>query len=307
MQLIVPAIALGIALALIWLMCRRLQKGARVARPCLLAGLDDVASETQLSEGWAFVVLTQGAAARLATQLQTSSGKRPHFHARKFKSVDATSYENFLKSLRTEAESSSTVVLAFTLMDLTWKDQFIPFLDNLIQKGVGSYNGVSQQAVVQLQRLFPGLATLLRMLKDVGRDYDLEVEIDNDSLTESFDGAEVVIDGARMPMRRVLSAVYRSYGSRIAPNAPVLLDGGIRVVSDSKSIVVQAADVLGNFAMSYAFMKLGRPSKKIRLKGEIFERVFGDLVAHVDIPAMTRLVGNDLQLVEPGSLTLHMS
>jgi hypothetical protein len=135
----------------------------------------------------------------------------------------------------------------------------------------------------------------------------IEIEIDRDSVTEKFNVTTFEAHGKAIPAELILRSAYRTYRKIVFRDSPDVADPGIRIVRDSKSVIVQAADVVGNFAMSYAFMELGRPSKKITEKGQIFGRVFGDLIQGTDIKAMARLKGRDLELVSPGAVTLHIS
>jgi hypothetical protein len=270
--------------------------------------MDDVATETQLSEGWAFVVLPTSRVSSLVQKVRVlGDGQAAYFHGKKFVIANGSLYESFLSAIREEAEAAAVSVLAFTLMDLSYKNEFLPFLEKTVEGAITSAGIADDNLLDQVQRLFPGIATLQRMLRATGAERVLELEIDRDAATKDFNASTFAKDGQQLPAELLLRAAYRAHRRLVPSGVPDIAEPGIRIVSDTKSLLVQAADVLGNFAMSYAFMRLGRPSKKIAEKGAIFERVFGDLLVNEDISAMARLVGSDLELLTPGAMTLHLS
>lgn len=102
-------------------------------------------------------------------------------------------------------------------------------------------------------------------------------------------------------------ALYNGYRKSRFPTAPEMAPDGFHVVPDNQSILIQAADVFGNFAAAYAAWKLGATNIR-RLKGEAFGRVFNspDLS---DIAPYLSLQGNGLEvsLRTPGALKLMIS
>jgi hypothetical protein len=76
---------------------------------------------------------------------------------------------------------------------------------------------------------------------------------------------------------------------------------------DEQSAIVQAADVVGNFAMSYLFVTLGATSAKRLLKARIFEDSFGSSLDVATTAPWGVVVGDDIQLSQPGALTLRLS
>ena len=66
---------------------------------------------------------------------------------------------------------------------------------------------------------------------------------------------------------------------------------------DRHSPLVQAADVMGNFAMSWLFRELGDNSKKRTKRAKLFHKVFGDIMDSFNAAHDLELAGqNDLQL-----------
>jgi hypothetical protein len=79
-------------------------------------------------------------------------------------------------------------------------------------------------------------------------------------------------------------------------------------MKDAKSRAIQIADVFGNFALAYAFVKLGNTSKARVVKATILEDVFGDILDPSIVQKACTLVGdNDIQLNCSGGLTLRIA
>lgn len=95
----------------------------------------------------------------------------------------------------------------------------------------------------------------------------------------------------------IVSAL-RAYGKEQFPNAPEIIRDGIKVCPDENSFLVQAADIIGNFATAFAFKKLGKSSRTNDLKCSVFEEVFGDILDASNLPDSIVLNGDDLVLAK---------
>ena len=78
-------------------------------------------------------------------------------------------------------------------------------------------------------------------------------------------------------------------------------------MKDTQSMLIQAADVLGNFSMSVVFELLGDSSKKRKEKADIFRTVFGDSMGSLaDIASKLVKTGNDIEIINGGALTFQV-
>jgi len=86
----------------------------------------------------------------------------------------------------------------------------------------------------------------------------------------------------------------------------MVLDG-FHVVPDEQSVLIQAADVFGNFAAAYAAWKLGAAGVR-KLRGEVFGKVF-DYPDITDIVPGLSLKGTHLEvtLASSGALEVVIS
>jgi hypothetical protein len=270
----------------------------------LLAAVDEIATETQLSEGWTYCVLPATAFASIQAALRNTSVT--HFHGKRFKTPDEAAYRALLSEARRQIEQADRYLLSFTLLDLTWKNQFVGFMERLLG-GSMKLAGVSDETCVRIaQRLFPGLATLQRLTSSFPTGEVMDIDLDSDSFTEKINKLDITVNGRSIEAARILAAAYRAHGNLLFPGSPALGSGGIRVISDTKSLPVQVADVFGNFALSYLFCALGDTSTKRALKASIFSDAFGDLLKDIDPTTNATLKCNDIELGGNGPLTLEL-
>lgn len=268
----------------------------------LIIGADEVASETQVSAGWAYAVFP--AASIQAIDKNVMGGSVKSFHGRKFKQAEAAEYAAFLKAVRAELEKEPKSLMLFTLQSLSWKNQFVPFAERLIS-GAMKNVGVSEPAVVQIaEHLFPGIIYLQRLLQE-RRSCVIELEVDSDSVSEKLKSSMANFGVVSVPTSRLLTAAYDAYRKEVFPDSPAIARDGIRALRDAKSRAIQAADVFGNFALAYLFRMLGHTSKSRAAKAQLFENAFGDILDISNLPGAVKLSGaNDIEIVRPGGLTL---
>jgi hypothetical protein len=228
------------------------------------------------------------------------------FHGKKFKKAEAGDYKLFLKAIRKEVETSSHALLSFHLMETSWKSKFVPFAKRLISNSMKNV-GITETSVITIaEHLFPGMITLQRLSN--GRSAkSIEVEIDSDSISKQLGTSAAQFSGYSVPTAKLLSAAYEAYRRMLFPKSPQIIEGGVRALRDAKSRSIQAADVFGNFALSYAFVRLGHPSKTRAVKAQVFEDVFGDTLEPNQVTSAAILTGdNDIQLKRAGGLTLSI-
>jgi len=115
--------------------------------------------------------------------------------------------------------------------------------------------------------------------------------------------------GTRPPISAVafIKAVYNGYRKYKFPAAPEMGIDDFHVVPDGQSMLIQAADVFGNFAAAYVAWKLGASDIR-ELKGEAFGRVFNQPDVRHILPSLS-LKGDRLEvsLRVEGALKLVIS
>lgn len=97
----------------------------------LIIGLDEIASETHVSEGWSYALFSTASLASIQTAVASCAVKT--FHGKKFKTSQTPDYECFLHAVRHELDKPEEAGVVFTLMDSKWKNTLVPFAPKLIQ------------------------------------------------------------------------------------------------------------------------------------------------------------------------------
>lgn len=271
-----------------------------------IAGVDEVGSETQVSEGWTYAILPDIAIS--AIDHAVSSCNVENFHGKKFKKAQESQYETFLSAARNELLKHQNSFLTFTLLDLSWKSEFIEFSNRLVSGGLGGAGVNDSDALAIAQHLFPGLITFQRLTASSNLEA-IDIEIDSDDISKKLSLNTVLTNGRSLPVANLLRWAYEAHRKQQFQGSPRLGAGGIRALSDAKSRVIQLADVFGNFALSYIFAQHGDQSKSRIIKAKIFERVFGNEIKPGPILSATRLSGkslNDIEIFHSGALTLRL-
>jgi hypothetical protein len=277
----------------------------------LIAGLDEVATETQKSDGWCYFCIPQTEYVKFETEVKTllaGTTKLTSFHGKKFKTDQASEYEQFLRIIRKFAESSVPTILSCTLNSEAWKAQYLGFCER-VTANVFTQVGVTNPDLINVcKQLTPGLFSFMRLVNHFGNSNELIIEVDSDSVKEKFPQLDTIIKGHSFTADFLMTKLYNAYRNIQFANSPLLATGGISVLKDQNSFAVQAADVIGNFSTSYVYYKLGNTSNKRILKGQIFEKVFGDKYGAENFSSSIKLVGqNDLELLTDEAFTMEFT
>ncbi len=271
-----------------------------------IAGVDEVGSETQISEGWTYAILPDIAISAIDRAVSSCDVK--NFHGKKFKKAQESQYETFLSAARDELIKHQNSSLTFTLLNLSWKSTFIDFSNRLVSGGLGGADVNDSDALAIAQHLFPGLITFQRLTASSNLEA-IDIEIDSDDIAKKLSLKTVLINGRSVPVANLLCWAYEAHRKQRFQGSPRLGTGGIRALSDAKSRAIQLADVFGNFALSYIFVQHGNQSKSRIVKAGKFERVFGNEIKPGPILSDTRLSGknlNDIEISHSGALTLRL-
>lgn len=273
----------------------------------LLVGLDEVATQNQLSSGWTFAILDSLQWKTVdASRHKDAKGKPMVYHGKKFTQADEQAYRTFLKALRRAAENSNPSLLAFSILDTSMLTALIPMLQRVVHASLVSV-GARQPAPIRiLQRLFPGLAMLQRLTSSLTGSNEIAIQIDQDNVTKAFATSSVQVNGRSVSLPDLAAKLYEAHRKLQFSSSPVLATSGVAVLADSKSVAVQAADVFGNFAMAFARVHLGDTSARLALKACIFHDAFGDLINTSLLESSAKLRGPDVELLRPGALTLKI-
>jgi hypothetical protein len=275
----------------------------------LISGLDEIATETQISEGWCYFCMPEKEYLNFEADVNTllsGATKLTSFHGKKFKVDQAAEYEQFLRIIRKHVENSAPTMLSFTLNSIPWKEKFLGFCERITTNVFTAVGLTNTELIDVCKQLTPGLFSFMWLIDHFGIDYELAIEVDSDDVKEKFPRLETIIRGHTISADFLMTKLYYTYRKRQFPSSPQLTE--ISVLKDQRSFAIQAADVIGNFSTSYIYYKLGNTSNKRILKGQIFEKVFGDKYGVEDFSKSVKLVGqNDIELLTDGAFKMEFS
>lgn len=245
----------------------------------LVCGIDDFATEKQLTSGWTYFVVP---ATALPDFCRRSAELLPNhhseFHAKAFKPSQAVAFERFLRLIRDTIDQQEHSVVRVSSSSAPWAKALSEFANRVIANGFAGA-GITDPAIIAAsQKCAPAVFTLQRALSNFGNNIELRLEIDEDIKTASFNALKTTIEGCDLTAARIFAVALDAYASKQFSNCPRLnRDGsGIRILPSEKSFLVQASDVVGNFATAFAFADIGPTSRGRERKAQIFQDVFGD-------------------------------
>lgn len=265
----------------------------------LIAGIDDLGTTTQISEGWAYFVIEEELLEQFSVEANglLTGIALDTFHGKDYKRRFKDKYLEFLKLCRKYSEQSKVSLIAVVLQNQEWKNQYIPFCQRVI-RNVYEQNAIkNEELILSAQFLTSPLFTLQNLTKNLSSDIPISIIIDSHKNTSTFNNLELEIGPVKIKANKLLGTMYNGYRKLQFPNSPELLNDTIKVTKDDNSYAIQAADIIGNFSLSYIQKKLGHSSQTIDDKAEIFSEVFGDKFNHVNLE-------NDIELTETKEIKL---
>lgn len=270
-------------------------------------GVDEIATETQMCDGWTYFCLPERYVVDFTkdTQAILDGSRINAFHGKKFKKDLEAEYKKFLILIRGYSVKSPQVLSVNTLLSEGFKKEFCSFGQRLLKSSLLEAGVLTDIAFETISSFILPLFTLARVANGLGPNIAMKIEMDEHS---SFNDLNTVVrqsNGNNIDANLILKAVYNGYAKKLFPKSPLLLENGITVMKDSKSKLVQAADVIGNFSMAYVFVKLGKVSKSKEAKAALFEEVFGDTMEGWDFSRLT-LQDNDLIIEGDGDLKFRI-
>ena len=277
----------------------------------LAIGLDDIATEKALTSGWSYFVLPITDLAQFATEAKKLLPKGiTEFHAKKFsqkKPAHCQAYRDFLILLRKTAEASSCALLASSLNDQIWSKDLTSFAGRMVTSAFAAAKITDQAFINGATAAAPALFTLQRLLNSLTMTSAAVrlLEIDSTTATAHFASQTIPVNGSSLPATRLLATLTESYRKQQFPKSPELDRAAITIVDSSSSVLVQAADVLGNFSMNYVIRNLARTTAGRTKKAEIFESLFHDILVETNFEKLASLSGADFELAlkNAGALT----
>jgi len=260
-------------------------------------GIDDIATMNASCSGWAIVSIDHALLADFEKNAKQilQAAKLPSFHGKEFKRKKVDSYVQFLKLVRSTLEAGPGFV-ACILLGQDWKSDFEDFCNRVIG-GAFSNAGMEAAAITEAsKKIAAPLFTYQRLAAEQCQCGTTLIHIDRHVFYDELNSSEIQLAGGKMSSQLPIIAALRAYGRERFPNAPEVQRESIVICPDEDSFLVQAADIIGNFATAFAFRQLGKCSNSNEAKCSAFKQVFGDIQDLTSFPDGVRLNGDDLVL-----------
>ncbi len=261
-------------------------------------GVDDIATGTQKCDGWTYFCLPEVYAAdfaRDAKHLLDSSGLDA-FHGKDFKVEHVDIYREFLIIIRRFLDMSLQTFAINVLLSAEFKAQLQQFADHLIPRVLIEADITDPEAISILSPYGPPLFTLARIADGLALKSEMQVELDEHDQLRDLDQYLQKTDGSPVPAHVILKGLYNGYAKKRFLKTPLLPDYGVRVMPDTDSFLIQAADVVGNFSMAFIFKTLGRSSYRTEARAGLIEEVFGQRFKFPDFKSKLTLSEKDIHL-----------
>jgi hypothetical protein len=244
----------------------------------VVCGVDDFGTGGGLTCGWTYFALPESAVPEFSKRASAvlPSGIN-EFHASENFNQHPAAFEEFLELIRDTVQSNFYSLIRVISNSEDWGNDFSGFATRVIEAAL-QQAGVADRAIISAcQACAPPLFTIPRVLDDFGDTIALRVEVDRDDESAPFVTLNATIQGRPFTARRLFAVALDAYADQRFPHAPrVKRDGtSIDILDSKRSWLVQASDVLGNFAMNYAFRDVGPTTAGRLRKAQIFENVFG--------------------------------
>lgn len=275
-------------------------------------GVDEIATETQKCDGFTFFCLPEAHVSSFTkeTKKVLKSAGLEVFHGKDFQPKHAEPYKKFLSLAFTYLKKSPQSFAACRLFSARFKSELAGFCDRFVEKAVGKSLGAGHSAVPILQPYFLPLASLAALSRELAPSVQMHVEMDSHESLKDLDQVVHETLGVQVDAATLLKGMYNGYAKGLNERTPLLPDGGVSVLDDEASVMVQAADVIGNFAMAHIFVRLGKDTTRRKAKSDVLYDY--DVLGSEELDALKprgRLTfsGNDLVLSKEGAITFKVA
>jgi hypothetical protein len=270
-----------------------------------VASIDGLGTMNLGVEGWAYFVLESNQASEFERDARKVLGatKLKAFHGKEYARRFHEAYRSLLQLMHDYIEGSEDSLLATILLSASLSLEYRRFCEGVVA-GALALNEASDKALEEaIGHLVPPLFSLARWASGFASGSEMSVAFDSHQTTQNVLSRVVKAGNVKFAAEVPLRLAYNTYKSAQFPSAPRLAPDGLKVIKDEESMLVQASDTFGNFSTAFAKYRLGKQSKSTDKKAELFESVFGSLLAGADFSGV-RLAGEDLLIDEGGALNL---
>ena len=175
----------------------------------------------------------------------------------------------------------------------------------LLTSVLTSANVCTDKKIKLLMPYVAPLMNLAELTQGLGPNITTKIEFDKCSQFSNISEHIIKDDGTTTTEQALLVHLYNGYVNENYERTPLLAENGIAVKKDTKSFLIHAADVFGNFCMNLMFAKLRHSSKKKNTKAAIISKVYSDRMDLIDFSEFVTFDGDDLVLAHNKEAIIH--
>ena len=272
-------------------------------------GVDEIGTETQKCDGFTFFCLPEAHVHDFTQDTQNilKAAGLDGFHGKQFRPKHAKAYQDFLALAFNYMRKLPQSFAACRLFTPVVKAELGAFCDRVTAGAIGKSLGAGHASIPIIQPYFLPLACLAVLSRELAPDVQMHVEMDSHTSLKDLNQAVHQVAGVPIEAATLLKGLYNGYAKGLHPRTPLLPDDGVIVLEDEASALIQAADVIGNFAVAHIFVRLGMATTGRAAKAKIIEAVAGDEINAFDPTGKIAVSGQDLVLGTDGSVTFRVA
>jgi hypothetical protein len=221
----------------------------------LKIGIDELATEKQHLIGYTYIILNDDSHTKLTEDtaiLKSTSGINP-FHGKKYRSDHKKTYKRFLEIIKSSIETSEPSLMCVTLNTSNFDEELNDFYSRLFSRVSNSTIQIEEKNCAVLKSIIPYILSLQRVSEHMNLgNMDAAIEIDSDGIKKRLPDVIVKYEQQEFTGTWYLKTFCNKYRDQRFPGAPSLTES-ISPLPDSKSALIQAADVFANFLLSHIF------------------------------------------------------
>jgi len=251
----------------------------------LFAGLDDIGTGSAKTKGFTFITMPEplhdefkNEGAKLLLSL-----KRAEFHAKDFGTGKRKKpFIDFMELIRDIGMRSLQCRTVTCLYDASLVKNITEDARGIV-KAAADAAGVSRheagaKVIEEATLLAVPLISVAKYTDQLGEGITMAVEIASDPRLTSLGRSTCTIDGVPWEAACLVKAAVNQMIVRAASKTPQLGSEPVSVVAAKNSLLVQAADVFGNFFLNWLRCRHGAKTRGVVEKAQIVETVFGDFL-----------------------------
>lgn len=271
-------------------------------------GVDELSTGSDALAGFSFFCVPDVFVAKFEEEARgiLKKTKMETFHAKDYKRRFEPEYKEFVRLIAHYVKKSPQALVACRLFSEACRNELAQFCNRLVSESIGKAIAPRNPAVELLQPYFFPLACLAALSRTLAPNVLVRIEMDSHQALKELNQVVHEALGVKINASTLLKGLYNGYAKGLHERTPLLPDDGVAVRDDESSMLVQAADVIGNFAMAHVKARMGQGGNATKAKSQILTDVLGDDVGAFDPAGRMEIEDGVLALVDEGGFTFRM-